>query len=40
MAPQSKRKPRIWFALTPTPRNAQFRITAEAGKEISASVAY
>ena len=25
---------------TPTPRNAQFRITAEAGKEISASVAY
>ena len=36
--PQS-RKPRTWFALTPTPRNVQLRTTAVAGKANSASVA-
>jgi hypothetical protein len=37
--PQSSTKPTTWFAVTPTPRTAQFRTTAVAGKASSASVA-
>jgi hypothetical protein len=39
MAPQRRTMPTTWFVLTATPRKIQFKATAEAGKEISASVA-